>query len=103
MEHANRALDQGPNVFELEQTYAGLLQRGEVRDESQAQRLTQRRPLEQELGDAAIVLLLELLEHQAGEELRLGELVWTGLVGIVAEGFLAGGQRDPRHRPWRLA
>jgi hypothetical protein len=24
-------------------------------------------------------------------------------VGVVAEGVLAGGQRDPRCRPWRLA
>ena len=47
-------------------------------------------------------LPLEFLEHQTGEELGLCELLGAVLVRIVAEGFLAGGQRDHRHLPWRL-
>jgi hypothetical protein len=74
-----------------------------VRHGLEPDRLAQVRAVGQQLADAAIVLLLELLEDQAGKQLWLSELAGTVNVGIVAESFLAGSQRDHRHLPWRLA
>src|SRR5258708_25342852 len=87
----------------LEQPAAGLLQRGVMRRRGQADCFTEFRAVEEQLADAAIVLLLELLEDEAGEELWLRELFGAVDVGIVAKSFLAGRQRDDRHIPWRFA
>jgi len=86
-----------------EQPTARLLQRCPMGHALEADRFAQVRGVEQKLPDAAVVLFLELLEHEAGKEPRLRELLGTVYVGVVAEGFLAGGQRDHRHLPWRLA
>ena len=82
---------------------AGLLQRGEMRQRLETDDLAKLGTVLQQLADAAIVLLLELLEHEAGEQLGLRELFGAVDVRIVAESVLAGGQRDHRHIPWRLA
>jgi hypothetical protein len=47
--------------------------------------LAQIRAIQKQPTGASVVLLLELPEHQAGEELWLGELVWAIDVGVVAE------------------
>ena len=107
----NRIVNQFTNMLLLQQPSARFLQRRIVRDGFEADDLSQIRAVEQQLADAAIVLLLKVLEHQAGKQLtstssvesRLRELVRTVDVRIIAEGLLAGLERHRSHRPWRLA
>lgn len=86
-----------------EQALGRLLQRGEVRHVLQAQHLYQVRQVEQHRRDAAVVGLEEGLEHQAGEELRLGVDLGAVAVGVQRQGLRARFQRLHRHHPWRLA
>src|SRR5450432_3487460 len=74
-----------------------------MRNFLQADRCRQVWAVAQNLNDAAIVGLEELLEHQTREELVLSEIFAAETAGI-------GDQRFPRHRqcfqrdlPWRLA
>jgi hypothetical protein len=98
-----RAPQGATHGFQSQQSSAGLLQGRVMRDALQAQDLAQVGAVEEELPDAAIIFPLVLLENQAGEQLRLGERLGAVFVGVVAKGVLAGGQRDHRHIPWRLA
>ena len=79
---------------------AALLQGGEVRDRLEGQRLAQVGQVVQQRGHAAVVGLEEDLEDQAGEQLRLGELLGAVLVGVGAQGDL-GGAEGPRGHGYR--
>ena len=67
------------------------MQGGPVRRAAQAQDAAQVGQVGQQLGDAAVVVLGEDFEDQAGEELGLGILLGTVLVVVVAQGRLPGG------------
>jgi hypothetical protein len=47
-----------------------------------------------------VVLLLELLEHDAGEQLREREVVSAVLGAVLPEGVLAQVIRRRQHPPW---
>lgn len=102
VDSTHRVAQQPANAILFQQSSAGLVQRGVVRHRRQTDALRQLRAIDQPPPDATIVLLLEFLEHQAGEQLRLGELFGAVDVRVVAERFLAGSQRNHRHIPWRL-
>lgn len=90
-------------LLRLEQSGAGFLQRGVMGDLLEADGLAELRVVLQERDDAAIVLLLMSLEHQACKELRLGILLGCKTMGVCRQLFLSGGIGHQQHLPWRFA
>lgn len=64
----------------------------------QAQGVAQFGQLGQQLGDAAVVGLEELPEHQDGEELRLGVVLATELAGLRRQSLMSGREGFPGER-----
>ncbi len=75
LQQCNRRFQQRLNPGRFEQTFGGFLNRGPVRHFGEPDGLTQFGTVEQQLQDAAIILLLMGFEDQAGEELPVGELL----------------------------
>lgn len=95
-----RLIQQGLHVRRLQKPTAGLLDRGEVRHAGQAQRAAEVGVVVQDGDDAAVIGLVELLEDEAGEQLRLRELVRTARMRIWPQRLSADSQRHLRHLPW---
>lgn len=91
---------QHAHVLELQQPLAGFLQGGEMRSGLEFDRDLQVVAVGQQRRRPAIVFFLELLEHQAGEQLRLGELLGRKLVRIKRQTALADRQGFENHPPW---
>jgi hypothetical protein len=83
-----------------QQAVGRLLQRRVMRHGAQAEFPDQLGHVLQQRDHAAVVLPLVRLEHEQGEELVLGELVWAEPVGIRRERPLGDRQRFQRHLPW---
>jgi hypothetical protein len=91
---ANRPFQQSSRRGALQQPLGRLLQRGEVGDVGEVQRLDQRRMVRQMSNDAPVVGPQEVLQRQASEQLMLRELLRTAGVRIRR-------QRQPRSRQRR--
>lgn len=72
----------------------GLPESGEVEDGPHADLAGKLWVVGQMIGQAAVVEAQELLEHQAGQQLGLGELLGAVLVSVRRDG-LVGGLQDP--------
>src|SRR5262249_26353456 len=89
---ADGAAQQAAEARAGQQAAAGLVQGGVVGAGPQAQGAGQVGQVLQEDGQAAVVGLEEDLEHQAGEQLRLGELLGAAAVAGTGQAALAGRQ-----------
>ena len=74
----------------LQEPGGGLLEGGEVGDGPQADQAAEVGVVGQVRGEPAVVEAQELLEHQAGQELGLGELLGAELVSVRGEGLTGG-------------
>ena len=83
-------VERGAGRGRLEQPRGGLLEGGVVGDDLQVDHPAEVGVVGQVRGEPAVVEARELLEHQAGHELGLGELPGAELVPVRGEG-LAGG------------
>ncbi|HEX4610376.1 MAG TPA: hypothetical protein VH092_19455 [Urbifossiella sp.] len=99
---AQRPVEHGvehrPARGRLEQPRGGLLGGGEVGDDPQIDLPGRVGMIGEAVGEAAIVEARGLLEHQAGEQLVLGELLGAELVPVGGErmaGGVAGDPEDP--------
>lgn len=86
-------MQQASGVRLPQQPNRRFLQRGEVRNRGQFQGPRQIGELLQLGGDAAVVSFEERLENEAGEQLRLRDLLGAALVGVEGKGVCTDGQR----------
>jgi hypothetical protein len=95
-----QSVEQTPGPRERQQPICGTLERRVVRRERHVDRFSPLRAVEQELLDAAVVLPLVLLEHEAGEKLRQREVVSAELGAVLREGVRADVVGRQQHPPW---
>lgn len=86
----NGGVEQSIAHGQTQQSPACFVQRREIRRRAQINDRTQRIAFTQESLDASVVELEELLQHQTGEQLVLGELLGTAWVAVRRH-------RVPRH------
>jgi len=89
-----------PDRTASQQALACLLDCGVVWDLLQPDRSAQAGIVGKDGRDAAVVGLVELLEDQTDEQLRLRELPGAETMGVIRQGILADGQSCIRHLPW---
>ena len=98
----HRRVQELAHAGKRQQTPRSFLQRGEVRNAAQLQQLAKRRMIGQMGHHTSIIRLQEVLQHQTGEQLMLGELLGAATMRVRRQRAPRHGQRRQHNLPRRF-